>query len=509
MRRALCTLAAVLLIGAAPRSAAARPPPQAAAPSASASAASPSAAPAGAEQGALPPGHPPVAGSGDGLPPGHPPVAEDEDEPAPLAHGAAHGDPNVFRPPEDTAVDDPSLPPGTVVVTVKDAQEKGLPRAPVALSARHSSVAKGERDERFARDGDDGGAVRFEGLPFGAGHAYIATTTRGSAQYTAPQFGLSERAGKRVTVHSYEVSGSLNDVRVYFKGEIDIGLREDAIVIEQPLGVLNMSPVAWLANVPIDLPAGFKAFNKQDGTDDARVEEVPGKGAAIRGTFPPGQRALHFRYQVPLDDEPTQTLHLRLPKNMVQVRVVAEASRAMSIKVAGFPPAERVDGRDGKHYLLTEQQISQTLPELSTIDITLSGLPTPGPGRWIAVALAVLVLGAGIAYFTQTGGALDDDARRDMLDAREALLSELVALERAFKDGTVGPKTYARVRPALLDALARIVAMIEAGHPAGRVRYDRGGGDPSKNPSASRSQPAGRPRAPRDEPGKKRRTEAR
>jgi hypothetical protein len=60
-------------------------------------------------------------------------------------------------------------------------------------------------------------------------------------------------------------------------------------------------------------------------------------------------------------------------------------------------------------------------------------------------------------------GALDPDARDDLLDAREALLSELVALERARKTGEVGPKTYARLRAALLDALARIVDMLDAG----------------------------------------------
>ncbi len=178
-------------------------------------------------------------------------------------------------------------------------------------------------------------------------------------------FGLSERAGKRVTVHSYEVSSDLEDLRVYMKGEVDIGLREDSIVVEEPLGVLNLGQVAWAANAPIELPKGFKAFNKEDTGDDTRVEEVPGSGAAIRGTYPPGQRALHFRYQVPLDDEASQTLHIRMPRQMVQARVVVEASRSMSLSVSGFPKAERVDGQNGKHYLLTEQQISQKMPDVS------------------------------------------------------------------------------------------------------------------------------------------------
>jgi hypothetical protein len=225
-----------------------------------------------------------------------------------------------------------------------------------------------------------------------------------------------------------------------------------------------------VADAPIELPRGFKAFNKEDGRDDARVEEVAGSGAAIRGTFPPGQRALRFRYQVPLANNVKQSLELRLPKHLVQVQVVAEASRAMSLDVDGYPNAERMEGRDGKRYLVTAQQITEARQDLSTIDITLSGLPTSGPGRWVAAVLAALALGAGIVYFAQTGGGpLDGDARDDMLEAREALLQEIVALERAHKDGTVGPKTYARVKAALLDALARIMAMLEPAQ-AGKKR---------------------------------------
>jgi 2-keto-4-pentenoate hydratase/2-oxohepta-3-ene-1,7-dioic acid hydratase in catechol pathway len=455
VRRVLSFLAlgSALVLGAV--TAAGQPKPTA--PSASAAA---PAAPSGAPQEALPPGHPPV---GEALPAGHPPVngndSGDEDDDAPPNPHAGRGghaaDPRFFTPPEDTAADDPSLPPGTIVVTIKDAKDAPVPHAPITLGVLHASVAKGESDEHLAHDGDEGGSARFDHLAFGPGHTYRVSTTRGPAQFSEMPFALSDRGGKRVTLHSYEVSGSLDDLRVYMKGEVDVALREGDIVVEQPIGVLNIGEVAWVANAPIALPKGFKAFNKQESMDDTRVEEVPGSGAAIQGTFPPGQRGLHFRYQVPLDGEATQTMHVGLPPRMMQVRVIAEASRAMTLAVAGFPPAQRVEGRDGKKYLITEQQPSQAMPDISSLAITLSGLPTQGPGRWIAVALAVLVFGAGIFYVLQSAdGAVDGDARQDLIEAREALLDEIVALERAHKSGEVGPKTYDRVHAALLDARA-------------------------------------------------------
>jgi hypothetical protein len=242
-----------------------------------------------------------------------------------------------------------------------------------------------------------------------------------------------------------------------------VALREDSIQVEQLLSVYNLGAVAWTPDVTFELPKGWKAFNKQEAMDDARIEEVADHGAALRGTFGPGRHDLDFRYQVPLDERATQTFRIGLPPRVAQARVMAEAGKTMGLKVTGFPDARPNEGRDGKHLLVTEHQATRGEGGVPEIEITLTGLPTPGNGRWAAVALAVLAVLGGFYYLLQRGDApVDEDARSDLLEAREALLGELVALERAHKSGEVGPKTYARVRAALLDALARIVRMLDA-----------------------------------------------
>ncbi len=459
--RTLVALGLALVLGATSAAGQPKAPLAPAAPS-SASSAAPS---------ALPAGHPPVAGGaedGAALPAGHPPVApdgEEEDDTSddPHAKGAAQGnDPRFYNPPEDTVVEDASLPAGTIVVTIKDAQDKVVPRMPVTLGVLHSTVAKGDSSDRQAREADEGGLARFESLAFGSGYTYRVSTTRGPATFALSPFALSAKAGKRVTLHAYEVSGSMDDLPIAMQAAVYVTLREDSLQVEQLVSVYNLGPVAWVADASMELPGGFRAFNKQDAMDDARIEEVPGTGAALRGTFPPGRRELDFHYQVPLDGEAKQTLHFRLPKRVAQVRVIAEASRSMGLDVAGFKAAQRVEGRDGKHLLVTEHQAERAQGGVGSLDITLTGLPTQGPGRWIAAALAALAFVMGILYFAAPGsGSLDDDARQDLTEAREALLGELVALERARKSGEVGPKTYARVRASLLDALARIVTMLE------------------------------------------------
>ena len=100
---------------------------------------------------------------------------------------------------------------------------------------------------------------------------------------------------------------------------------------------------------------------------------------------------------------------------------------------------------------------------LPSLTITITGLPTTGPGRWLAVGLAATaILGAGsYAWSRRRDDELPEDALADLREAREALLDEIVSLERAHKSGEVGPKSYERLRAALLDALARIVEKLE------------------------------------------------
>lgn len=436
-----------------------KPRPSASASASASAGPAPSAAPAATASAAPAP---------SALPAGHPAGQRGDEE----------DEPGALKP--DLALEDPALPVGTIVVTIKDGAEAPVPHSIVTLAVTHNTVAKGESTETQTREADETGSVRFDGMPRGSSNIYRVSTKRGAATYVLPEFGLTERGGKRGVLHSFEASATLDaNLMVVMRGAIGVTLREDAIEVQQLITVVNAGRIAWLADMPMKLPAGFKAFNKQETIDDARIEEVPGTGAALRGTFPPGQRDIEFHYQVPLEGDATQSIHIQLPQRTTQARVIAEASKTMGLEVRGFPPARRVESRDGKRILITDLA-AKALGEASSIDITLTGLPTHGPGRWIAVALAVLALASGIAYFAQSpAGKMDVEGRRDLADAREALLGELVALERAHQVGEVGPKTYERVRASLLDALARIVAMIEAAAPPPVARR----GKPARKPA--------------------------
>ena len=469
--RALLSLATAALIGAAIPGAALG---QAGAPAASAKAVPKDAKPGdkAKDPKAAASASPTVAASA--LPPGHPPMpdeAGDDEEAAPNPHGAANArgaDPRFYQAPPDGSQDDPTLPVGTLVVSLRDSQDRPIPHAKFSLSELFNTVAQGEKPERITeREVGDDGTLRLDNLIIGTGTTYKVSSARAGGRYGLPRFPLNDKTGKRAVLHVFDASSNIEELSAGMQGVVYVSLKEGVIQVEQLLSVFNLGDVAWVPDVAFKLPAGFKAFNKQEAMNEAKIEEVKDHGAALRGTFGPGRNDLDFRYQVPLEGNDKQTITIELPPRVAQMRVMAESSRSMVLKVAGYPDPQKVS-REGKRLLVTERQVSRGESGAQTVEITLSGLPVQGPGRWIAVLLAIIAAVSGIVYVVRhrDEAEIDDDTRNDLVEAREALLSEMVALERAHASGEIGPKSYARVRASLLDALARIVAQLDAARDA-------------------------------------------
>jgi hypothetical protein len=453
-----------------------------------------------AKAGPLPPGHPPT---GDELPAGHPPVGGDDEVAAPddSMHGGGGG---MFRALPDTAQDDPSLPVGTIVITIKDGDNRPIPRAPIALGILQQSVAKGDTRDRRTLEADEAGTARVDGLGVGAGTSYRVMTSRGPATYASIPFALGDKTGKRVVLHAYEATTSLEGARVGMQAFVFLSLREDSISVEHMFNVYNIGKTSWVpdpSGARVGLPEGFKAFTKPEGMEDVRFDESKDKSAHLVGTITPGVHEATFRYQVPLKGNEKQTMRIALPPHVGEVRVFAEASKSMSLMVAGFPDAQRTQGRDGRKVLVTARQAGQGERGIGSLEITLAGLPTPGWGRWIAVALAACALAAAGTYMArQRGeGGEPEEARDDLLEAREALLGEFVALEKARKSGDIGPKTYARLKTALLDALARIEMRLEA--TKAPARTPKGKREPGKREPGKREERRARIEEDRGEEG--------
>jgi hypothetical protein len=412
------------------------------------------------------------AASASAAPPA--PPASPHSSAMPHGHGAnPHGGeaPHArdrFEAPADGSEESTELPPGTILLMIADRDEVPIAGIPIVVSILHSSVAKGDSSEKLDGITDVAGMVKLDGLEVGSANSYGITATVGAAKFALRPFQLGEKAGKRALIHIYDAAEDLDVLEQQgpfgLESEIRTSLHEDDIVVRHRCRLYNFTPVAWLADVEIPLPKGFRAFQTPDEWAGAPVQIMETEhGAVLRGTVAPGTSDLVFGYHIPLNGDPSQSFDLAMFPNTVGVGMVAEASKKMSLTAEGFSQPQFTKDEEGLSVLVAARQASAETGPVTDFRVTLNGLPTRGPGGLIATILAAIALGTAGAYRLARRGRtdLEPEARRDLVEARETLLKEIAALEEAYKKGVVGPRTYERSRELLLDALARIVARID------------------------------------------------
>lgn len=413
-----------------------------------------------AEAGVAPP-----LEAGATVPAGHPPMPADGDDDDPHANphaGGAGGDPHAGggRPgmqeqaPEDGSIEDPTLPVGSVEIHINDAAGNPLPKTDVTLGVIYNSVAKGESRKRLVKQADDTGKVRFTDLDTGSGVAYRVMVLKDDATFSATPFQLGAKSGMRVLLHVYPVSNDISQTLVVSQLMMYSEVKDDRIQIQQAFKIYNFGRNAWVPpkDFVIALPPEFTAFTTQQGMTDVAVEAVPKQGVRLKGTFTPGQHVVEFRWQLPYSGEPEVKFDVGVMPNLAASRIIAPASKGMTLDVGGFdPPRASTDGM-GQRALVAEKQWRREDTPVKSIPIALRGLPTEGPGKVIATFLALCGVVAGVVLGSKK------PPPRDSKGERAQLLESLEALEAGHQDGSIGPKTYERARRELIDDIARTFA---------------------------------------------------
>ena len=388
------------------------------------------------------------------------------------AGGAPEGHPSMGGSEQQADVNEssPGLEPGTISATIVDAHGVPLAGQQVRLGILFQKIAEGEaRSEKFAQ-ADAQGTVHFTGLTRGSDHAYRVTVQAGAASYQTSPFNLRQDMGQRVVLHVYPSTSEVDQAAFGMRGYLYIETRDDVFQFEALFRVFNVGQITWVPkDIVVPLPKGFKAFKAQEGMTDVRFEVVDGVGARLKGTFSPGQNEASFRFQMAKSTEDSASFHMGLPPHVAEMRVIAEASSAMNLEVEGFQPPVPAANNNGQRVLVSVKQLQRRDEEIKDFTATLTGIPTPGPGRWFAVLLAGCMAIGGVFA---ARGAFDDaslgkDVAADKKRARELLLRELVALEAARRAERIGPRSYDQSRTALIDAIARL------GLPAPRPRPGR------------------------------------
>ena len=368
--------------------------------------------------------------------------------------GMANADPQA-----DVSEASADLAPGTISATIVNDQGMPLAGQQVRLGIMFQKISEGEsRSEKFAQ-ADAQGTVQFSGLTRGSDHAYRVTVQVGSANYQTSPFNLKQDMGQRVVLHVFPSTTDSERAAFGMRGYLYVETRDDVFQCEALFRVFNVGQITWVPkDVVIQLPKGFKAFKAQEGMTDVRFEQVEGIGAQLKGTFSPGQSEASFRFQLPKANEDTLIFRMSVPPHVAEMRVIAEASSTMNLSVDGFQPPVATANQNGQRVLVSVKQLRERNEELKDFTATLSGIPTPGPGRWFALAVAGFLAIGGVFA---ARGAFDDamggkDVTADKKRARELLLGELEALEVARREERIGPRSYQQSRVALIDAIARL-----------------------------------------------------
>lgn len=382
------------------------------------------------------------------LPAGHPPVNSTAGD------GTGGGLPGVFRPPEDVEREDPALPPGSIAVDLRDPDDKPMEREQVTLGILINSVAKGDSRKHLQLTTNAEGRVVFGGLEAASNIAYRVSAGYQGGAFAATPFQLAQGKAMHVVLHVYPVTHE--GARVFSQVAIAAELRDDRIQLEEAITVFNIGRTAWQPEgVQIALPAGFTAFGAQASMSDQGVDEVPG-AAKLRGTFPPGQHVVDFRWQLPWSGDKDVDFDVGVPPHTITARVVMPASGNVKLAAAGFGPAEvRRDAR-GQSFLVAERAMRPDEPRLASVTVGIHDLPTPGPGSRIATGLAAIGVLVGLSLVHRKRRPQAVSGERAAL--RQRYLEELAALEGAHLAGEVGPRTYERTRRELIDLLALTLA---------------------------------------------------
>jgi hypothetical protein len=368
---------------------------------------------------------------------------------APAGHGNSAAN-EMFQPPEDGAIEDPTIPVGVLDIHIADFAGKPLPNTPVTLGILFNSVAKGESRKRVTVTTNDKGVARVEHLDTGSAVAYRPMVMTEGATFSVMPFRLPEKMGMRAILHVYPVVDDVEQALVVAQSIIYTEIKDDRVQIQQAFKIFNFGKKAWVPkDLVVPLPEAFTAFTSQQGMSDIGVDAVPKQGIRIHGTFGPGQHMLEFRWQLPYSGEAEVRFDVGMAPHTAASRVIAPASKTMVLEVPGFPPPQPTNDGQGQRALITEKQILRTDKPLTAVSVVIKGLPTEGPGKFIATFVAAGGLLAGLVLSNKK------PPKKDRKNERGRLLLELEDLERAHLAGDVGPKTYERARREILDAIAR------------------------------------------------------
>jgi hypothetical protein len=367
--------------------------------------------------------------------------------------------------PTSSAQQNPELARGTIRVRVIDAEGVAQPGANVLLGVMKQ---ESKRDKVPAVTDAQGIAV-FRDLPVGTSQAYRVNVPAGRATYSSTPFQLPLTGGYDVTIVRLPTTEDAQSL-VLAVGQLLVEQKDERLHVTQQARLVNVGQNTVVFpedGLLIKLPKGATAFQSQAVMTDQRFVEEEGEGFRILGSVPPasqGEVVLTWAFDVPVTSS-DMSFEVPLPWKTFMYRVLVEAPQGLHASVEGMPEMQLFD-EHGQRVLVTQVQQAAGEATLSRVVVRITGIPGPGPLRWVAVAFAFGLVALGVVWAVRgprpqkaasaaLGGArYGASAIDDLQKRKQDLLALAHALEQARERGEIGPQYYAERIEHLTEQLA-------------------------------------------------------
>lgn len=334
----------------------------------------------------------------------------------------------------------PTLPPGTVRVTVAGPDDAPVEGVPVSVFKRDETNNKQRFDDTTAEDG----SARIADIPTGTAGIYHVVAEHGGAPWRSDFFSMDDRMGVAVELRVFPITRDVTRVRAAVQFGVE-PLENDLARVAQLLQVFVDGDEAYWPGAPIRLEAaergtGTTIMNRADMILD---HEPEAPFATISGPLPPGQ-VVDLSLAYLLDHKGTAELRWSSPFEVVEARAVV-APGLKVVRGARSGPVRPQHGGEADDFDVYDLG---GMSAGKAYDVAVDGLVTrPRVYQWLG-------LGVGLAIVFACGAAF---ALRPRAGVRDRLVRRRDALLRKL-DATSDPSE----RDALIAALDPIFYQIDA-----------------------------------------------
>ncbi len=342
--------------------------------------------------------------------------------------------------------------------------------APIAGQSVTLQMAQGDNARDLTNiSTDDRGMFSFTGLNTDKTINYALYTLFQGAQYYTDLIDLSTRPVQQINLTIYDATTSIANIAIVQANVLidKADAQSSLITISENYIFENLGPTTYVGSLQANgskpnalrfsLPKNARNVSLKSGFDGYQVIQVD-PGFATDAAIPPGISQFAFSFQVPYTTSsydfsytivyPTVNLSLLVPLNM-------HASSAAMDSQGPVNANQRTFQQFNAKKLLAETQIHVQLDGLPASQQAANPQPLNQNTLWIILAILFMLVIVSVTWFMfrlsyrqattrqkQMPQTFSNDALPSQKDQQEALLQELLNLDKAFEAGTIKKAEY-------------------------------------------------------------------